>query len=181
MDASQVIKLKLKQLGSYTHPYKAVDSSTYTQQKQLKTQHFYPNTTTCPDIEYNPVTILPCFHCGQRATTTISTDSSKQVFNHMAHQNGSGTRIYSSEALLLQKASRAVCSQASVEPSAIVIPPCHCESNSESQPNVNPFQPVFDVQYSMKYPSCTVCYKGFETNDLERCQCRTTGTVPAML
>lgn len=177
MDASQVIKLKLKQMGSYTHPYKTVDSSTYTQQKQLKTPHYYPNTQTCPDISYYPVTLLPCTSCGKGSRVNISTDTTHAVFSHQYRQEGSGTRFYSSEAVTLQKASRAMCAQPA-EPSPIIVPPCHCESNSEEQPNINPYQPPYDVQYFMKHPSCTVCYKGFENNDLGRCQCKAAATNP---
>jgi hypothetical protein len=168
MDASQVIKLKLARLGSYTHPYKSVDSSTYTWQKQLATPHYVPQTKTCSGDLYDPVS-LPCTTCGQGAKATISTDSTALVPNVNSHQMGSGTRVYSTEVVGLQQASRAMC--ATQTPTAIIIPPTYCESNSAAAPYVNPYQPPFDVQYAMKNPGCVLCYKGFETNDVERCQC----------
>lgn len=170
MDASQVIKLKLKQMGSYTHPYKTVDSSTYTQQKQIQTVHYLPKTPDCSGNLYDPSSLSPCVNCGQGATTTISTDASRLLPNLRNGQMGSGTRIYSTEAVALQKASRAMCSQPTA-PSPIIVTSCYCESNNEDQPFVNPYQPPYDVQYFMKHPSCTVCYKGFQNNDVERCQC----------
>lgn len=169
MDASQVIKLKLAQMGSYRHPYQTVDSSTYTNQLKLQTKHYLPKTPDCSGDLYDPTPIAPCTTCGQGTTTTTSTDSTQRLPNVLHGQMGSGTRSYSSEAVLLQKASRAVCAQPPT-PSAVIVPPCYCESNSEEQPNINPYQPVFDVQYAMKYPTCTVCYKGFQT-DIERCPC----------
>lgn len=171
MDASQVIKLKLARMGSYTHPYKTVDSSTYTDQLKLKTRHYLPKTPDCTGILYDPVSISPCEVCGQGATTSVSTNTTRRLGSVLNGQMGSGTRVYSTEAVLLQKASRAMCAQPT-EPSAVIVPPQYCESNSEEQPIVNPYQPPYDVQYFMKHPSCTVCYKGFENSDMERCQCK---------
>lgn len=173
MDASQVIKLKLARMGSYTHPYKTVDSSTYTEQKKLQTKHYLAKTPDCSGDLYDPSSSSSCVTCGQGATTNISSDSTMRLGNALNGQMGSGTRVYSTESVLLQKASRAMCAQSSV-PSAIIVPPQWCESNSEEQPNHNPYQPVYDVQYFMKHPRCTACYKGFETNDLERCQCNSS-------
>lgn len=171
MDASQVIKLKLARMGSYTHPYKTVDSSTYTEQKKLQTKHYLAKTPDCSGELYDPVPLAPCTTCGQGATTTISTDSTRCLGSVRNGQMGSGTRTYSSEAVATQRASRAMCAQPST-PSAVIVPSCYCESNSEEQPIVNPYQPPYDVEYFMKHPSCMVCYKGFENNDAERCLCK---------
>lgn len=170
MDASQVIKLKLARMGSYTHPYKTVDASTYTWKKQLATPHVVPKTLLCSGEIYDPVSLAPCTSCGQGATETISMDSVVRLPNTKNGQMGSGTRIYSTESVTLQKASRAMC--ATQEPSAIVVIPMYCESNNEDTPMINPYQPPFDVQYAMKNPACVHCYKGTETNDMERCQCK---------
>jgi hypothetical protein len=143
MDASQITKLLQKQNTTYINNNRSIDSSTLIWQNQIKSSKVINNTPTSR----------------QSKTTTISMDSSKRIPDVLGPSKGSATQVYSSDNILLQKASEQFCGSVK-GPNTVTIPQCYCvntngPTNDNPNPPVNnnttnPFLPPFDTYYLMK-------------------------------
>jgi hypothetical protein len=152
MDASEITKLLQKQHTRILHRPQTVDASTLTWQQQLRSSTYIhpPHQTTpagCCDPEGQRQ------FGGQSRQTTLQTGSTQHVLSPMAPATGSASQVYSSDALLLQRAGRHACAVPALGP--IELPQCECvPSNVTDQPNgqPNPYLPPFDTYYALKNP-----------------------------
>lgn len=159
MDASQITKLRQKQNTRYLHRPQTVDSSTLTWQQQLQSSTYLP----CPQGTTN----VPCCtsdtisYGGQGKQVMLMTGSTHPYPNHYAGASGSASRIYSSEAIIAQRAGRTLCSQPPLV--SLELPACFCSdtnapansqngSSSLVNPQDNPYLPSFDTYYRFKNP-----------------------------
>lgn len=188
MDASQITKLRQIQSTRSIQAARSYDSSFQTQIRRLQVNHHLQGVVECDGQMVTAPTPAVCCdgqYGGNGASTSLSTDSSKRVPNPMYRAEGSGTRVYTTESILLQAASRAT-GCAPPPSDSIVQPQLYCNDTNgptnaipaESLPinnQSNPYLPPYDTYHSMKYPNerCPICYVGWMTNDQERCLCTT--------
>jgi len=90
---------------------------------------------------------------------TLMTGSTQMVPSVFSAATGSATRVYSSEAILLQKAGQHACSVATDR--VITLPACDCTdtngptaslSNPPINHQANPYLPAFDTYHALKNP-----------------------------
>lgn len=163
MEASQITKLLQKQNTRTLHRPQTVDSSTLTWKQQIQSSTYVkpPHQTSsacCSD------TTGQRSYGGQGKQTTLITGSVQQYPNVFASATGSASEVYSSERLLLQQAGKHACAiqtEMGSQPAALELPACYCEntnaptdvqSQSQSNPQTNPYLPAFDTYYRFKRP-----------------------------
>ena len=176
MDASKITELLQKQNTKYINRCKTVDSSTLIWKNQIQSSKYIKGVKTCdgeqnwnvptnPGCPVNPTNGINSFG-GSGRTTSIQTGSTNQVLSVYSGAEGSASRIYSSESILLQKAGNASC--ASTDDTYVVLPLCDCtntngpnanDPNNQTIPvnnQSNPYLPQFDTYYAMKTPCVPV-------------------------
>ena len=187
MDASQITKMLQKQNNKYINRCQTVDSSTLTWTQQLKSSSYIQGVRTCGGT--NAVCNVPtqpgcvtgngiCNYGGQGKSTTLMTGATQQFPNVFASATGSATRVYSSDNIVLQKASNNICGDAPTYPapqnSYVVTEPCPeiCSNTNYSKTVVNnqsnPYLPAVDTYYALKNP----CYPSIDQNQthyLQKC------------
>ena len=166
MDASQITKLLQQQNTRTLSRAQTVDSSTLTWQTQIRSSTYIKGVASC---EGNRDTSVPtqacanqnggCSYGGQGKQMTLMTGSTQTYPSVFSAASGSATRVYSSEAILLQKAGQHACSVATDR--IITLPACDCTdtngpTESLSAPPVNhqanPYLPAFDTYRALKNP-----------------------------
>lgn len=160
MDASQITKLLQQQNTRTLSRAQTVDSSTLTWQTQIRSSTYIKNAS----CEGRSVPTQACAnpnggYGGQGKQMTLMTGSTQMVPSVFSAATGSATRVYSSEAILLQKAGQHACSVATDR--VITLPACDCTdtngpTESLSAPPVNhqanPYLPAFDTYHALKNP-----------------------------
>jgi len=166
MDASQITKLLQQQNTRTQSRAQTVDSSTLTWQQQIRSSTYIKGVAPC---QGNRDTNVPtqacanpngtCSYGGQGKQMTLMTGSTQTYPSVFSAASGSASQVYSSEAILLQKAGRHACSVATDR--VITLPACDCTDTngptvSLSVPPVNhqanPYLPAFDTYYALKNP-----------------------------
>lgn len=152
MDASKITELRQKQANRYINRAPTCqDSSTLTYQQQIKSSKYIASYT--PE---NPNHFLTnyCNTCGPNSRIAISNNStipqlpSPLTPSPLGRAAGSGTTVYSSDKVMLQRAGITQCCSAPVDiPNVgnfqyITLPRCDCEPNSPENPNLNPYLPI---------------------------------------
>lgn len=197
MDASQITKMLQKQNNKYINRCQTVDSSTLTWTQQLKSSSYIQGVRTCGGT--NAVCNIPtqpecvnsngnCNYGGQGKSTTLMTGATQQFPNVFASATGSATRVYSSDNIILQKASNNICGDAPTNPapqnSYVITEPCVeiCSNTNYSNTIINnqsnPYLPAIDTYYALKNP-CAPTIDQNQTHYLLKCnKCPTdTGMV----
>jgi hypothetical protein len=157
MDASQITKLLQQQNTRTLSRAQTVDSSTLTWQTQIRSSTYIKGTSVptqgCANQNGG------CSYGGQGKQMTLMTGSTQMVPSVFSAATGSATRVYSSEAILLQKAGQHACSVATDR--VITLPACDCTDTngptaSLSDPPINhqanPYLPAFDTYHALKNP-----------------------------
>ena len=166
MDASQITKLLQQQNTRTLSRAQTVDSSTLTWQTQIRSSTYIKGVASC---EGNRDTSIPtqscanqnggCSYGGKGKQMTLMMGSTQMVPSVFSAATGSASQVYSSEAILLQKAGRHACSVATDR--VITLPACDCTdtngpTESLSAPPVNhqanPYLPAFDTYHARKNP-----------------------------
>jgi len=158
MDASKITELLQKQNTTYINRSKSVDSSTLTWKNQIQSSKYIKGVATC-DGEWNVPTNPACSDgsiCsfgGAGRTTSIQTGSTKQYLS--VYSGASGSSVYSSESILLQKAGRESC--ANTDKGYVILPKCDCtDTNGPNNTTIpvnnqsNEYLPPFDTYYALK-------------------------------
>jgi hypothetical protein len=157
MDASQITKLLQQQNTRTLSRSQTVDSSTLTWQTQIRSSTYIKGVHTSVPTQVNPQG--GCSYGGQGKQMTIMTGSTQTYPSVFSAATGSATRVYSSEAILLQKAGQHACSVATDR--VITLPACDCTDTngptaSLSDPPINhqanPYLPAFDTYHALKNP-----------------------------
>jgi hypothetical protein len=164
MEASQITKLLQKQHTRTIHRPQTTDSSTLTWKQQIRSSTYLreapvASLTPCCDVQ------APSYG-GQGRQTTLMTGSAQQYPNVLAGASGSASRLYSSDAITLQRAGKQACGNTCdatlSAPCDIELPACFCENtnvpsptNPTVNPQTNPYLPPFDTYYRFKHPQCT--------------------------
>ena len=162
MDASQITKLLQQQNTRTLSRAQTVDSSTLTWQQQIRSST-YIKGASCQDRNVPTQGCANqnggCSYGGQGKQMTLMTGSTQMVPSVFSAATGSATRVYSSEAILLQKAGQHACSVATDR--VITLPACDCTDTngptaSLSDPPINhqanPYLPAFDTYHALKNP-----------------------------
>jgi len=162
MDASQITKLLQQQNTRTLSRAQTVDSSTLTWQQQIRSST-YIKGASCQDRNVPTQGCANqnggCSYGGQGKQMTLMTGSTQMVPSVFSAATGSATRVYSSEAILLQKAGQNACSVATDR--VITLPACDCTDTngptaSLSDPPINhqanPYLPAFDTYHALKNP-----------------------------
>ena len=166
MDASQITKLLQQQNTRTLNRSQTVDSSTLTWQTQIRSSTYIKGVASC---EGNRDTSVPtqgcanqnggCSYGGKGKQMTLMMGSTQMVPSVFSAATGSASQVYSSEAILLQKAGRHACSVATDR--VITLPACDCTdtngpTESLSAPPVNhqgnSYLPAFDTYHALKNP-----------------------------
>jgi hypothetical protein len=190
MDASKITELLQKQNTRYINRCQTVDSSTLIWKNQIQSSKYIKGTPTCTGEQNCNVPTNSacsdgagvCSFGGSGRTTAIQSGSPQQFLSVLAGAAGSGSQVYSSEAILLQKAGQNSCGVAGTNPapanSYVVLPggnpatsnaslqnpscsyicsntngPTANNPNVPVNNNLNPYLPQFDTYYAMKNPS----------------------------
>jgi len=171
MDASQITKLLQKQNTRYINRATTVDSSTMIWRNQIQSSKYIKGVATCTGLQ-NPNVPTEAIECNPDGTSsyggggkqmTLSTGSTKQYPSVFKGASGSASQVYSSDAILLQRAGRALCStgllDAPLDP-YVILPSCYgmnTNGPTRDDPNppinnncTNPFLPPFDTYYKFK-------------------------------
>lgn len=114
-----------------------------------------------------------CFYGGSMKGTTIMTGSPQVFPNLFAGSAGSGSFVYSSDNIILQKVGINSCCTPGTAMGApgsyIVLDPCYCVNTNAPVPvyieeneitlnaNRNPYLPYFDEYYALKNKTCVPC------------------------
>lgn len=188
MDASQITKLNQIQNTRYINRCQTVDSSTLTWKNQIQSSKYIKGVPTCTGEQNCNVPTNPacsdgagiCGFGGAGRTTAIQTGSPKQFLNVLSGATGSGSEVYSSERIMLQKAGNNSCGVPGTNPapqnSYVILPACYCVNTngptadvSDKLSNVdvsgnpsnipinnqsNPYLPPFDSYYKFKNLEC---------------------------
>jgi hypothetical protein len=194
MDASQITKLLQKQNTRYINRCQTIDSSTLTWKNQIQSSKYIKGVKTCDGEQNTNVPTNPacsegngiCSFGGSGRTSAIQTGSPQQFLNVLAGAAGSGSQVYSSEAILLQKAGKESCAVAGTNPApansyvvlpggnpatsneALQTPSCSYICTNTNGPtngndvpinnNLNPYLPPFDTYYKFKNPAAQCGY-----------------------
>jgi len=166
MDASQITKLLQQQNTRTLSRAQTVDSSTLTWQQQIRSSTYIKGVPNCQGTSDRtiPTQGCPqangtCAYGGQGKQMTLMTGSSQTYPSVFGAASGSASHVYSSEAILLQKAGRHACDVATDR--VITLPACDCSDTngptaSLSAPPVNhqgnPYLPAFDTYHALKNP-----------------------------
>ena len=170
MDASQITKLREKQQTQYINRNKCNDSSTLIWANQIRSSTYISgsNVQTCDGtVQNTPVPTQAAIsqnglrqYGGQGKQMTLVTGSSQQYPSVFGGALGSASQVFSSEAILLQKAGLQACGTSdSQKPIGIVLPTCFCGTNGVTPTNPlppvndmsNPYLPAFDTHYKYKH------------------------------
>jgi hypothetical protein len=221
MDASKITQLLQKQNTRYINRNQTVDASTLTWKNQIQSSKYIKGVKTCEgeqncNVPTNPA--CPDFAAaapgssqlvtngvnsfgGAGRTTAIQSGSPQQFLSVYAGAAGSASQVYSSEAILLQRAGKESCGVSSTTTPApqntyVELPACYCvdtngPTNSTasqlSNPTVagnpsnlpinnqsNPYLPPFDTYYAMKNPSanCKNCPDQNQKHFVKQCHSR---------
>jgi hypothetical protein len=158
MDASKITELLQKQNTRYINRCQTVDSSTLIWKNQIQSSKYIKGVPTCDgqqncNVPTNPACSMGegvCSFGGSGRTTAIQTGSPQQFLNVLAGAAGSGSQVYSSESILLQKAGKQSCGVPGTNPapenSYVVLPACYCvntngPTNSDASQLSNPSVP----------------------------------------
>ena len=189
MDSSSITRLLQKQNTRYINRAQTVDSSTLTWKNQIQSSKYIKGVATCDGEKNTNVPTQPvcsngdgtCNYGGQGKQVSIMTGSSQKYPSVYSGASGSASQIYSSDAILLQKAGMNSCGVAGLSPapenSYVVLPACYCantngptlscsdtpcvsgNSDLTGNPNdvpinnqSNPYLPPFDTYYRFKNP-----------------------------
>jgi hypothetical protein len=194
MDASKITQLLQKQNTRYINRCQTVDSSTLIWKNQIESSKYIKGVPTCNGEQNCNVPTNPncpdgkgnCSFGGSGRTTSIQTGSSQKFLNVLSGASGSGSQIYSSEAIVLQKAGRASCAVPGTNPAPqnsyvvlpggnpltsdaqLQVPSCVYTCNNTNGPingneppinnNLNSYLPQFDTYYKFKNPSAQCGY-----------------------
>jgi len=163
MNASKITELLQKQNTTYINRCKTLDSSTLTWKNQIQSSKYIKGVKTCDGNQNVNVPTNPaCSDCsfgGAGRTTTIQTGSTKQYLS--VYSGASGSSVYSSEFILLQKAGRESC--ANTDKGYVILPKCDCtDTNGPNNTTVpvnnqsNEYLPPFDTYKALKTPCVPV-------------------------
>lgn len=194
MDASQITKLLQKQNTRYINRCQTVDASTLIWKTQIQSSKYIKGVKTCDGDQNTSNPANPACSVGQGVcsfggagrTSAIQTGSPQQFLNVLSGAAGSGSQVYSSESITLQKAGKESCGVPGVNPapanSYVVLPGGDpATSNAELQvpscsylctntngptngstPPINnqsnPYLPPFDTYYRFKNPAAQCGY-----------------------
>jgi hypothetical protein len=173
MDASKITELLQKQNTRFINRSQTTDSSTLIWKNQIQSSKYIKGVTTCngevnPNVPTNPGCSIEggvCSFGGAGRTTSIQTGSPKQFLNVLSGARGSGSQIYSSDSIVLQKAGKESCGVPGTSPapenSYVILPECFCKdtngpSASDNPDDLtinnqsNPYLPPFDTYYRFK-------------------------------
>ena len=150
MDASKITELLQKQNMRYINRCQTVDSSTLIWKNQIQSSKYIKGVKTCEGDQNTNVPTNPacsdgngvCSFGGSGRTSAIQTGSPQQFLNVLAGAAGSGSQVYSSETILLQKAGKESCGVPGTNPapenSYIVLPACYCvDTNGPTNSNAS--------------------------------------------
>lgn len=191
MDASKITQLLQKQNTRYINRNQTVDSSTLTWKNQIQSSKYIKGVKTCEGEQNWNVPTNPgcpvgdgiCSFGGAGRTTAIQNGSSQQFLSVYSGASGSASQVYSSEAILLQRAGKESCGVSSTTTPApqntyvvlpggnplssdaeLQVPSCSYLCSNTNGPtgngnvainnNQNPYLPQFDTYYAMKNPEC---------------------------
>jgi hypothetical protein len=193
MDASQITKLMQKQNTTFINRSKVNDSSTLLWQKQIESSKYIRGVATCSGEKNTNVPTQNgcsegngiCNFGGSGKSVALMTGSPQRFLNVYSGSSGSGSQIYSSEQILLQKAGNNSCGVPGTNPaptnSYVILPRCDCTNtngpttNNETigadgtvtvNNNSNPYLPQFDTYYKFKTPSAQ-CKTGCPDENLK--------------
>jgi hypothetical protein len=164
MDASQITKLLQKQHTRIIRNNNPIDSSTMTWKNQLMHSKYIKGVKTCTGLIDTNNNTQCCNNEYGSNQLTLTTGS------YLKGANGSAGRIYSSEAIVLQKAGQHACNDPNV---VTILPSCYTSNtNGPSSSNVdppvnnqsNPYLPPFDTYYQFKTKTGCCTYHGFKSN-----------------
>ena len=181
MDASKITELLQKQNTRYINRSQTVDSSTMIWMNQIRSSKYIKGVATCTGLQNTNVPTQPACPLGNGINTyggqgkqmTLITGSSQQYPSVFAGADGSASRIYSVDTILLQKAGRNFCAGTiTPQDSYTVLPTCECTNTNGPDANnpvvtgnsvitgnpnnlatnnqSNPYLPPFDTYYRFK-------------------------------
>lgn len=181
MDASKITELLQKQNTRYINRSQTVDASTMIWMNQIRSSKYIKGVTTCTGLQNtNAPTQAACSlgngintYGGQGKQMTLSTGSPQNYPSVLSGAEGSASRIYSVDTILLQKAGQNFCAGTiAPQDSYTVLPTCECintngpDANNPNRtgnasltgnPNdlttnnqSNPYLPPFDTYYRFK-------------------------------
>lgn len=159
MDASQITKLLQQQNTRTLSRAQTVDSSTLTWQQQIRSSTYIKGVHTSVPTQGCANQNGGCSYGGQGKQMTLMTGSTQTYPSVFSAASGSASQVYSSEAILLQKAGQHACSVATDR--VITLPACDCTDTngptaSLSDPPINhqanPYLPAFDTYHALKNP-----------------------------
>jgi hypothetical protein len=186
MDASKITELMQKQNNRTINRNRTVDSSTLLWEKQIQSSTYIAKQNQLPvsnkSADKNGIS---CYG-GQGKEMSLATGATQRYPSVYAGTAGSGSQIYSSDIIMLQKAGQNSCAvpinTSNGANSFITLPACYCSNTnvpSTINPVINnqsnPYLPIFDTYYTMK-TKCngvpmvvTNTPKGF--SELAKCPC----------
>ena len=181
MDASKITELLQKQNTRYINRSQTVDASTMIWMNQIRSSKYIKGVATCTGLQNtNAPTQAGCSlgngintYGGQGKQMTLSTGSPQLYPNVLSGAEGSASRIYSVDTILLQKAGQNFCAGTiSPQDAYTVLPTCECTNTNGpdvNNPNMtgnaritgnpndltinnqsNPYLPPFDTYYRFK-------------------------------
>ena len=166
MDASKITQLLQKQNTRYINRNQTVDASTLIWKNQIQSSKYIRGTPTCagpvppPDCNVPTNPACPDFVAttpgssqlvtngvnsfgGAGRTTAIQSGSPQQFLSVYSGASGSASQVYSSEAILLQRAGKEACGVSSTttpapENTYVVLPACYCVDTNGPTASVAP-------------------------------------------
>ena len=168
MDASQITKLRQKQLTQYVDRSKPVDSSTMIWMNQIQSSKYIKGVATCSGPAQTSVPTEPVCPNGNGTFSfggagkqmTLTTGSTQMYPSIYRGALGSASETYSSDKILLQKAGRNYCTELITDQSAyLTVSSCFSTSTNGPLPTqatipvnnmANPYLPPFDTYYQLK-------------------------------
>ncbi len=189
MDASQITKLLQKQNTRYINRCQTVDASTLIWKNQIQSSKYIKGVKTCEGDQNTNNPANPacsdgqgiCSFGGAGRTSAIQTGSPQQFLNVLSGAAGSGSQVYSSESITLQRAGKESCGVAPTTPAPantyvvlpggdpatsnaeLQVPSCsylctntNGPTNGSTPPinnQSNPYLPPFDTYYRFKNPA----------------------------
>ena len=175
MDASQITKLRQKQLTQYVDRSKPVDSSTMIWRNQIQSSKYIKGLPTCLNPPQTSVPTEPVcsngngtFSFGNGKQMTLATGSTQMYPSVFRGAAGSASETYSSDKIMLQKAGRNYCTELITDQSPYLIVSSCYSTNTNGPMNTtiptnnmsNPYLPAFDTYYKLKNP----CFPAIDQN-----------------
>jgi hypothetical protein len=167
MDASKITELLQIQNNRIINRNRTVDSSTLLWEKQIQSSTYIAKQNQLPVSQHSADKNGIACYGGQGKDTTLATGATQRYPNVYAGSAGSGSQIYSSDIITLQKAGQNACAApiniSNGANSFITLPICvgvgYCSNTnvpSTINPIINnqsnPYLPIFDTYYKMKTP-----------------------------